>query len=228
MKSLTSEVRYDEVARFSRDGLISALKLLEECTLINATTQALTQIIFERRETASCKDLFPENLAATICQDPIIRPTFYQGVLIWVMAYYQNFQPPLIPKFFARVTLAQRLGFGSNFSALIDLMEKSKLRVYLNEIEQDFMDIFGCKTKPCDKSFLARKQFLTGSVSNSSKTKYSSLNYSSIANMPGNPKRFDNKIPEIYSFFRIHFNHTDRIFGGESEKLLGYYRGNST
>lgn len=141
------------------------------------------------------------------------------------MAYYQNFQPPLIPKFLARVTLAQRIGLGSNFSALVELMENSKLRTYLNEIEQDFMELFGCKTKPCDKGHLARKQFLTGAVVNASRSKYSSLNYSSIANMPGNQKKFDNKIPEIFSFFRIHFNHTDRIFGGEPEKLLGFYRG---
>lgn len=201
-----------------------ALRELETYTLINVTTQALTQLIFDRREVSTCVDLFPERVATNICRDPIIRPTFYDGVLFWVMAYYQKFQPPSILKFDARSFLLRKLGFGNNSTALDEVMNKSKIKVYLREIEEDFKVLFGCKTKPCDKEFLARKQFLTGGIANASHTKYSSLNFSSIANMPGNKKIFGNKIPEIYSFFKIHFNHSDRIFGGEPEKLLGYYR----
>lgn len=173
--------------------------------------------------------MFPEAFSSLICKDSIIRPTFYEGVLVWVMAYYQKFQTMNTVSFErppdTRLLLRKKLGFGSDDSALDNLIKQSKLFVYFNEIEEDFKQIYACKSKPCDKEYLARKQYLTGTVANISHTKYSSLNFSSIANMPGNRKKLQNKIPEIASFFLIHFNHSDRIFGGEPEKLLGYYRG---
>ena len=75
------------------------------------------------------------------------------------------------------------------------------------------------------KEYLAKRQYFTGGVTNISSTKYTSLNFSSIANMYDNTKVLGNKIPEIYSFFKIHFGHGERIFGGTPDKMLGYFKG---
>lgn len=194
--------------------------------MINATTQALTQIIFDRRESSSCPDLFPNtSLVVKICRDPMIRPTHYDGVLIWVMAYYQNYQSNRGTNFDAQRFLRTRLGLGNNVTAIIRLLGGSKIKNYLIEIEEDFTKLFGCKSKPCDKDYLARKQFFHGSVTNASSAKYPTLNFTSISDMPGNRFFFKNKIPEIFAFLRIHFGQVGEIFGGDPEKLLGFHRG---
>lgn len=172
-----------------------------------------------------CEEIFPKPYGLKICDEAVIRPTSYQGALIWVMAYYQTYQPPKFVRYNPQIVLMRRIGLNQNFSALTEIMAKSTLRKYLDEIEEDFKTIFSCNTKPCDKEYLAKRQYFTGGVTNISHTKYTSLNYSSIANMPDNQKTLGNKIPEIYSFFKIHFGHEERIFGGTPDKMLGFFKG---
>lgn len=199
--------------------------VLKEYTFINATTVALNQLIFERRSNMTCQAMFPEKYARAICLDEAIRPTYYEGVLVWVIAYYYRHQYSDVTKLDAHRMIRIKLGMGSSVNDLDDLIKNSKLKDYFDEIEDDFKEMFGCQSKPCDKQLLSRLQFAGSVVTSPKSSKYTDLKFDSVAKIPGNRKFLQNKIPEISGFYRIHFNHTGRIFGGDIQSLLGYNKG---
>lgn len=224
-RMVTSEVGGFKKAKFSVEGLQKSLDVVKEYTFINATAVALNQLIYERRNEVSCEALFPRFYAKKICRDEFIRPTFYEGVLLWVMAYYHSYQPSRESKLDAHRLIRTRIGMDGDVSDLDDFMKKSQLKNFLDEIETDFKEMFKCETKPCDKHFLASMQFVSSSVTDAKSSKYHELKFSSIALIPGNKKLLGNKIPELSGFYRIHFNHTGRIFGGDIPTLLGNHKG---
>lgn len=166
--------------------------------------------------------MFPEFYAKTICRDDIIRPTFHGGVLIWVMAFYQGFQPSLRKTFDAQGLLRKKLSLGSSVTALEEIMKGSKLRTYLDEIETDFQIMFKCRSKPCDKKYLAQLQFSSSAITDPKSKKYDQLKFPSIAKIEGNRALLGNRVPEISGFYRIHFNHSGNIFGEDPYVLLEY------
>lgn len=200
--------------------------MLEDFTLINVTAVALSQLIFERRQDGSCYSMFSDFYAKIICRDESIRPTNYAGVLVWVQAYYQGFQPSKRKIFDAQAFLRKKLNLGSSVTALEEVINRSRLKIYLDEIEADFQRIFNCASKPCDKKYLAQIQFLSSSVTNPKVSKYDHLDYPSIIKIEGNKVLLGNKIPEISGFYRIHFNHSGKIFGGDPTSLLGSSKSN--
>lgn len=173
----------------------------------------------------TCEEMFPERYASVICKDETIRPTYYEGVLLWVIAYYQKYQPSGTYKLDAHKVIRGKLGMGTSITALDNMINESKLKDYFNEIEEDFKKMFQCNAKPCDKEHLSHIQYISGSITDAKSEKYPDLKYTSISMIPGNKKILKNRIPEIAGFYRTHFNHTGRIFGGEIHLLLGYNKG---
>ena len=211
-------------ARFSRDGLLDALNLLRHYTFNNITMQGFSQLYNDRKGNATCKAYFLDtqgrNLPTKICTDPLITLDTYQGIIMWTIAKYKNFQNDSIVDFDAYNFIKKRLGL-VNDEDLDFLLSSSLFNSTMWEVQNDFLSYFGCFDAPCDRRFLAERQFYQSSITNlGNKLKYPTLKVKSIADFEVNHPLLGNKIPEIYGFYERHFKYNGKIFGGEQDKVF--------
>lgn len=221
-------------ARFSRDGLVKSLDILKQYVFNNITMKAFNNFYINNKGIWSCKEYFL-SFQTQICNNNLLSLDKYDGVILWVLAFYQDWQP--IPgEIDARKIITETIDHPAfNFNAAVS---GSKLNVTLGQIQVNFTTYFGCFEAPCDRKFLAELQYYKSSVTNIgnlndiAKQIYPSLTVvfifiqvKSVAMFEENKQLLINKIPEIYGFYKIHFNYDDRVFGGEQDKLFSSNQG---
>ena len=217
-------------ARFSRDGLLDALALLRHYTFNNITMQGFYQLYNDRKGNLTCRDYFTDlqgkGLPTKICTDPEITLDNYPGIIVWVIAKYRNFQNDTIVDFPAFEFLKKRLSLTDK--ELDSVIENSQISRTLAEIQDDFKTYFGCFEAPCDRKFLAERQYYQSSITNlNGNNKYPNLKVKSVADFGLNKALLNNKIPEIYGFYQKHFKYEGKIFGGEQDKVFNNNVGSS-
>ena len=162
-------------AKMARDGVLYSLELLKKYTFNNITTKALFQIVMDRKALFKCKDYFMEPYSNKICTDPEITIERYEGTLLWVLAYYRDFQPMPGPELDARELLMVKLGI-KEVSIFTKLLTQTRLDTTLKEIQKDFARKYECYRNPCDKKYLAELQFHQSRATNIVHKKYPNLN----------------------------------------------------
>lgn len=168
-------------ARFSRDGLQKSLDLLKQYVFNNITMKAFSSFYNNNKGSTACKEYFKTMFASQICNHNLLSLDRYEGVVLWVLAFYRDWQP--IPgEFDARAYIVQVMGNPQfNFD---DTVSGSKLNKTLGEIQVNFTRYFGCFEAPCDRKFLAELQYYKSMATNianlndSAKVNYPTLNVS--------------------------------------------------
>ena len=227
-------------ARYSRDGLLKAMSVLRLFVFDNITMKAFQQVYNDNRGTTRCADYFNNvqfgeisgDVRTRICQDPVISLDKYEGIIYWMIAFYQNWQPET-GAFNATKLILDRLGISYAKTDAIQRLTDypSIMNRTLTEIQNDFMNNFGCFAAPCDRKFLSERQYYDSSITDPRNiypnlTKYPALAVRSVAQFSGNQALLQNKIPEICGFYDTHFGYLGKIFGGEQDKVFSNNMGN--
>lgn len=180
--------------------------------------KALFQVYNDNKGLYPCKAYFDPNRANDICNNNLITLDRYEGVIMWVIAFYQDFQNTGgdidAAQYISNVLRISKSQFNET------LLKSVFLNTTLNSIQVDFQQAFGCFSPPCDRKFLAERQFYQSSITNMKSPKYPSLNVLSVALWEENYPLLKNKIPEIYGFYKYYYNYEGKIFGGEQDKLF--------
>jgi len=164
-----------EAARIARDGLLNAVDLLKRYTFINATTKMLFDLITLRKAFFTCKSYFIEPYSSRICTDPDITIERYPGALLWVTAFYREYQVDRLDIHHdARQILMKKLGI-RDYGEFNRLLTGGQLNRSLAEVQKDLARICQCYRTPCDKKYLGELQFFKSGVTNVNNTKYPSL-----------------------------------------------------
>jgi hypothetical protein len=215
-----------ETARIARDGLLSAVDLLKRFTFINATTKMLFDLITQRKAMITCRNYFIEPYSNRICTDPDITIERYPGALLWVSAYYREYQvDPIEYQFDARQILMKKLGM-TDFNEFNNLIAGGMLNTTLTEVQTDLAKYCKCYRTPCDKKYLGELQFFKSGVSNARQRKYPSLKVQpadqvlSIAFWIENNDLLGTKIPEIQGFYDKFFNYKGKVFGSDMDRIF--------
>lgn len=148
-------------ARFSRDGVQKSLDILKHYVFHNITMKAFSNFYSNNKGDKACGDYFNGQFKSQICNHNIISLDRYEGITLWIMAYYKDFQP--IPgEFDARGYIVSVIN-NTNFD--FDLTVKNSwFSGTLGGIQDNFTRYFGCFEPPCDKKFLAELQYYNSSV----------------------------------------------------------------
>lgn len=174
-RSTTSEVLQADAARIARDGLLNAVDILKRFTFINATTKMLFDLVTLRKAIHTCRSYFVEPYSYQICTDPDITIERYPGALLWVTAFYRDYQVDRIEyQTDARQTLMNKLGI-KEYHEFDRLITGGILNATLAEVQKDMAKTFKCYRTPCDKKYLGELQFFRSGVSNAKNRKYPSL-----------------------------------------------------
>jgi hypothetical protein len=149
--------------------------LLKRYTFINVTTKMLFDLVTLRKAIFTCKNYFIEPYSSRICTDPDITIERYPGALLWVSAFYREYQVDRLdyqPD--ARHILMSKLGI-KDYTEFEKLLSGGQLNTSLSEVQKDLARICNCYRTPCDKKYLAELQFFKSGVTNSKNRKYPSL-----------------------------------------------------
>lgn len=210
-------------ARFSRDGIRKALTTLEQYVFDNITMKAFSQVYFERRGTKPCVLYFcsPNNRhcakdSSIVCQNPRTSLDNYEGITKWVIAFYQkDFAGPENPNGIQMIANDTKL----SEEAVTKLLSGADLlKTTLNGIQNNFTQTYKCFRPPCDRRFLAEKQYYESYITKNAT--YQNMNVWSVAQFSENKPFLGNKIPEIGGFYYLKFNYTEKVFGGEQDAIF--------
>lgn len=150
-------------ARFARDGLQKSLDILRQYVFNNITMKAFSSYYLNNKGGIACKDYFRGDYSIQICNHNILSLDRYEGIVLWVLAYYAKFQP--IPGEFDARQYIEQIMNNTQFS-FDETVNLSKFAGVLAEIQVNFTKYFGCFEAPCDKKFLAELQYYKSSVTN--------------------------------------------------------------
>lgn len=143
-------------ARFSRDGLIKSLDVLKQYVFNNVTMKAFYDYYNNHKGNSPCTNYFKTS-SLQICNHNILSLDRYEGVILWVLAYYKDFQP--VPgEFDAKKYIISLMNTTGHFS-FDACVQGSDLDIKLKEIQFNFTKFFGCFEAPCDRKFLAELQY---------------------------------------------------------------------
>lgn len=146
---------------------------MQQYTFINVTAKAFEQLYKERRAGSPCLKYFPKDWAARICGDSIVSLDRYTGILYWTIAFYRGFQP-VLNEFNAYSFILDRLNI-TDTGHMHQILNEGLLNQTYFEIQEDFAQALGCYSSPCDKKYLAERQFYQSAVTNISLSKYKVL-----------------------------------------------------
>lgn len=147
-----------------------------------------------------------------------------------MLAYYRDFQP-VVNEFNAYEFIFTRLNI-SDPGVRYQILNEGGLNTTFSEIQNDLAAALECYSAPCDKKYLAQRQFYQSAVTNLTSTKYKALKVDafdqvpSVASFPENAALLGNRIPEITGFYHKHFNYSGFVFVGEQESLFSGNKGN--
>lgn len=164
-------------ARYSRDGLLKVMDFLSQYVFDNMTMKAFYQLYSDRKGTYACRDYFWKPFADQICSDNILTLDKYDGIVLWVSAYYFYSMPypgqvNPIPMMMARLGVASK-DYNLTFN---NIVQSGMFGTTLAEIQNDFMTYFGCFAPgPCDRKFLSQLQFYQSGATNINNPKYPNL-----------------------------------------------------
>jgi hypothetical protein len=147
--------------------------VLQQYVFINATAKAFEQLYTERRSGLPCIKYFPKDWASKICGDSHASLDRYSGILLWVIAYYRHFQP-VNDEFNSFLFIFERLNV-TDPTIRNQILNEGLLSQTFAEIQKDFADALECFTAPCDKKYLAERQYYQSAVTNLTLSKYKSL-----------------------------------------------------
>ena len=151
------------------------MDLLKRYTFINVTTKMLFDLVTARKAIFTCKNYFIEPYSNRICTDPEITIERYPGALLWVSAFYREYQVDRLeyqPD--ARNILMKKLGI-NDYREFDILITGGQLNTSLAEVQRDLASNCNCYRTPCDKKYLGELQFFKSGVTNSNNNKYPSL-----------------------------------------------------
>lgn len=148
-------------ARFSRDGVQKSLDVLKQYVFHNITMKAFSNFYSNNKGDKGCRDYFNGIFKSQICNHNIMSLDQYEGIILWIMAYYKDFQP--IPgEFDARAYIVELMNNTQfNFQ---DTVKDTLFSSTLGGIQDNFTKFYGCFEPPCDKKFLAELQYYNSSV----------------------------------------------------------------
>ena len=165
-------------ARFSRDGLLKSVNVLKQYVFNNITMKAFSSYYTNNKGSIACKDYFSGDYSTQICNHNVLALDRYEGIVLWTLAFYKDFQP--VPgEFDARAYIVATMNNSQfNFDATV---QNSRFSRVLAEIQNNFTKYFGCFDAPCDKKFLAELQYYKSSVTNiANLNKDAKLNYPNL------------------------------------------------
>lgn len=152
-------------ARFSRDGLQKSLDILKQYVFNNITMKAFSSFYTSNKGSLQCKDYFRGVFSTQICNHNILSLDRYEGIVLWILAFYQDFQP--IPgEFNATAYITSLLDSPTQRFFFNDTVQNSKFSGVLADIQVNFTKYFGCFVAPCDRKFLAELQYYKSIVTN--------------------------------------------------------------